>query len=236
LFIDADCLCLGPVGPAFEAFRGRAVSVIGGTIWGGEWFGDIAEICARFAVPSMPKFNGGIYYLEPGERASAIYDLARSLESRYDEIGLTRLRGRPNDELLMAIAMAVEGCAALPDDGRLFGDLVTTPETVTVDVLSGRCLLRGAPVPLPEGRDWCALPEITPRIVHFLGNHVEGWRYRVEAMKLFLVGRLGLPVPVGQVLGAAYALPFRLTEKLKTHLRPMFHRHVGFRKVRVGVR
>src|SRR3974390_3329677 len=42
LFIDADCLCVGPLVNAFEAFRGHGVSVLGREISAGEWFGDLA--------------------------------------------------------------------------------------------------------------------------------------------------------------------------------------------------
>src|SRR5437899_582214 len=67
LFLDADCLCVGPLHSAFEAFRRRAVSVIGREISDGDWFGDVAAVCRSFGVKAMPRFNGGVYYIERGE-------------------------------------------------------------------------------------------------------------------------------------------------------------------------
>jgi hypothetical protein len=236
LFVDADCLCMGALEPIFQRFRGRAVSVVGGTISRGEWFGDVGAICARFSVPALPKFNGGIYYVEPGPKAKAVYDRARALEKIYDELGLVRLRGRPNDELLIAIAMAVEGCEGIPDDGTIVGDLFSCPEAIQIDVLSGRCRLRNPPTPDPRHRDWFALAEVEPRIVHFLGHHVQGWRYRNEALKLLMVSRLKQPPPLARLFGSIYAAWFGLIEQTKDQLRPTFRRLFGTRKIRAGVR
>src|SRR4051794_32250425 len=113
LFIDADCLCAGNLSSLFDRFSGLHVSVVGGEIKQGDWFGDAAKLCARFNLECLPYFVGGMYYLEPGTKATAVYARARRLAPDYDELGLVRLRGQPNDELLMAIAMALEGCAAL---------------------------------------------------------------------------------------------------------------------------
>jgi hypothetical protein len=236
LFIDADCICLGSLESVFERFQGHSVSAIGGTISEGEWFGDVADICARFSVCALPKFNGGVYYVERGPKASAVYDRARSLEQDYDRFGLIRLRGRPNDELLVAIAMAIEGCATIPEDGTILGDLFSCPDAVTIDVLTGQGLLRNPPAPDPRHQQWFALQETKPRIVHFLGHHVEGWRYRTEALKLVLVSRLKLPSQLARPLASLYAAPFRLAEKLKDYLRPGFHRYIGPRKLKPGVR
>src|SRR5262249_10105677 len=62
LFVDADCLCVGSLAGAFEAFEGHAVSVIGREISNGEWAGDVAAICRLFNVPALFRFNGGVYY------------------------------------------------------------------------------------------------------------------------------------------------------------------------------
>jgi hypothetical protein len=64
LFIDADCLCVRPLDSVFTRFKGKSVSVVGGTIADGEWFGDVRRTCELAGVPCLPKFNGGIYYLE----------------------------------------------------------------------------------------------------------------------------------------------------------------------------
>src|SRR5262249_35774320 len=141
LFIDADCLCIRPLDFAFDRFGGRDVSVVGGTIAEGEWFGDVARICREADVTALPKFNGGVYYIEPGAKASAVYRRARELSFNYDALGLVRLRGAPNDELLMAIAMAQEDCWGIPEDGAVMGDFFSTPKVIELDTVRGRCVL-----------------------------------------------------------------------------------------------
>ena len=59
-------------------------SANGTTISTGLWWGDIDTLCARFGVKALPHFNGGIYYLEPGPQASAVFTRARELEQQYD--------------------------------------------------------------------------------------------------------------------------------------------------------
>ena len=111
----------------FDRFAGKPVSVIGGTISEGEWFGDVAHTCQLAGVSELPKFNGGIYYLKSGPKATAVYERARALLLDYDAMGLVRLRDAPDDELLMAIAMAQEGCCAIPEDGEIMGDFRRPP-------------------------------------------------------------------------------------------------------------
>lgn len=64
LFIDSDCLIAGNLDWVFPLFEGHDVSVIGNYISKGEWFGDIESICAQFKIARLPKFNGGVYYLQ----------------------------------------------------------------------------------------------------------------------------------------------------------------------------
>jgi hypothetical protein len=232
LFIDADCLCLGPLDFVFERFAGHSVSVVGGEIRTGEWFGDVASICSRFAVPALPKFNGGIYYIAQGQGATAVYELAREMEPRYDEFGLIRLRGQPNDELLMAIAMARMGCCAIPDDGSVIGDLFSCPEVVELDVPMGRCVLRNPPPPDPQHRPWFLQAEVRPTVVHFLGHHPTRWPYQAELVKLRALLDWGFPPSGASIAGSLYSLPYRATESLKSALRPIAHACFGPRAVK----
>ncbi|MEO7174228.1 MAG: hypothetical protein ABI002_00455, partial [Saprospiraceae bacterium] len=187
LFIDADCLCFGSLESVFDRFSGHAVSVIGGSISSGQWFGDIAKICTLFSVSEIPKFNGGVYYLEPGAKATSVYEKARELEHKYDELGLVRLRGSANDELLMSIAMAVEGCSGIEDDGTIHGDVGSCPKLVSLDVLSGQACLYNPEPPDPLYRDWYPARKIRPLVVHCLGDFTVKWPYRAEEKLLQLV-------------------------------------------------
>src|ERR1700744_4065020 len=124
LFIDSDCLIYGNLSGMFDDFKGQGVSVVGNYINNGEWFGNVAAICKKLGVEKLPKFNGGVYYLEKGEKATQVYSKARELENSYDETGFVRLRGRPNDEVLIAAAMALNSQTPIPDDGNTFAELL----------------------------------------------------------------------------------------------------------------
>lgn len=232
LFIDADCLCVRSLTAAFDRFQGKAVSVVGGAIASGEWFGDIPSVLARVGVAELPKFNGGVYYIERGVLASAVYEEARRLEPQYDDLGLVRLRGHPNDELLLAIAMARYGLSATSDDGSIMGDLLNHPKMERLSVLHGTCVMRCK----GHGQPSASLDRIQPAIIHFLGYHAIQWPYRAEALKLKIASAWGLPVTLASLIGNMFALPYAAIEKLKNAGRPLFHRLFKPRQVRKGPR
>lgn len=236
LFIDADCFCLSSLDFVFEKFRGKDVSVVGGEISSGEWFGDVAETCARTGVRALPKFNGGIYFLARGPKAVAVYDRARALEPLYDDIGLRRLRGAANDELLMAISMAQEGCVGIPEDGTVMGEFLSCPIVSELDIVLGRCVLRNPDLPDLRHRDWFPLGEVRPAVVHFLGHHVSGWLYRAEVLKLRLAFDYRWPPVAASLVGRLYTVPYRILDKIREVLRPTFHKLFGPRRVRAGIR
>ncbi|TZF87299.1 hypothetical protein [Cognatilysobacter lacus] len=232
LFIDSDCLCLGPLDPLFDRFEGNGVSVLGTPTSEGEWFGDIATQCANFGVPALPRFNGGVYYLEKGERRNAVYEKARELEPRYDELGLVRLRGSANEELLMSISMALHGCPLIEDDGTFYGDFFMNPVLLELDLLRGKVCLSNPPPPHPSHRPGYACREIHPRIVHFLGDFTSKWPYRTEEKTLALIGR-GVPAGLARlVVRIGYRLPAMVAQRARDSLRPIYRRVFGYRAVR----
>jgi hypothetical protein len=161
LFIDSDCLIFDKLDFVFDRFRGHAVSVVGNYIAKGEWFGDIENICNKFNVPHIPKFSGGIYYVQKGEMATAVYEKARELEKRYDEIGFVRLRNKPNDEVLMALAMQLYGQNPIADDQAIMSDMQAYPGKYEINVITGKRWLSNQ----------SASQKISPAVVHFLGDY-----------------------------------------------------------------
>jgi hypothetical protein len=240
LFIDADCLCVGSLEPIFEQFAGHAVSAIGGTISRGEWFGDIAAVCQKFGVPALPKFNGGIYYLEKGEVSHQVYTTARKLEPQYDKIGLVRLRNHPNDELLLAIAMALHNQTVIPDDGSILSDPQACPGDLSIDVLRGKSQLVNPRKPHPKHQDWYPFNKVHPCVVHFLGGHTMGLPYKGEALRLNLLLNKGWPLwAIDALATILYSLPHlfvRSTDLIKNYLRPTYHRFFGVREIPVSDR
>jgi hypothetical protein len=231
LFIDADSLCVASVDALFERFAGRAVSVIGQSRSSGEWFGDIATTCRGAGVQSIPVFVGGVYYLERGPLTTSVYERARALESSYDAIGLIRLRGRPNEEPLVAIAMAQHGLDGILDDGTLKAEPVNFPCGVDVDVFRGRATLLNTPHH-PRYEPRCPLSVAEPRVVHFCSSHADRRPYTTEAARLERVFGRGWP----RWAASAYALATRelpeiTREAMKDLLRPAYRAVFGYRPV-----
>ncbi|MEM7554055.1 MAG: hypothetical protein AAF378_08140 [Cyanobacteria bacterium P01_A01_bin.84] len=237
LFVDADCLCTGSLEPVFNSFVGHDVSVIGNTISQGTWFGDIASVCERFQVESLPKFNGGVYYLQKNEISDRIYATARKLEPQYDEIGLVRLRNRPNDELLMAIAMALHNQSPLTEDGSIMSDPQACPGGLHIDVLRGKSRLINPPLPDPKHQAWYPFSEVSPVLVHFLGHHTTIYPYKREELRLFLVSNQGWMVWAADIWATLFcSIPRLSVRTFKDIFRPMYQKLFGTRSVSVSNR
>jgi hypothetical protein len=236
LFIDSDCLIFGDLSSLFERFEGKAVSVVGGYISDGEWFGDIASVCKKFGVSRIPKFNGGLYYLEKGEQAKAVYNTARELEKNYDDIGFIRLRGKPNDEVLMAVAMQLHQQKPLDDDGTVMSDPQACPGEYQIDIISGKRLLVNPPKPHSQHQAWYPFEKVSPLIVHFLGSYTQHYPYKREVYRLQQNsnGKLNWITELGAKFTIEY--PERLKTNLKNTLRPLFHSLFGFRKIKTSQR
>lgn len=235
LFIDADCLVTRPLEPVFKALAGRPVGVLGRPIWNGEWFGDIASITARLGVSAMPRFNGGIYYLERGPACTAIYETARSLLPQYDEIGFVRLRGTENDEVLMSAALAIHQVSALVEDGSIMHTAMEAPGGLKIDVLAGRALLLN-PRSHPRHFAWMPLERMEPAIVHFLGADPANHPYRTEIRALQLVARQWPAIAARAHANLTSAFPWILVRTTRDILRPAYRALFGVRSVRSSVR
>ncbi|WP_404786665.1 hypothetical protein [Altericista sp. CCNU0014] len=232
LFIDADCLCVSSLESVFDRFAGHSVSVVGERISHGEWFGDVASVCKQFGVTALPKFNGGVYYMEKGELSDRIYTKARELEPQYDQIGLTRLRGRPNDELLMAIAMALHNQTAIPDDGSIFTDPQACPVGLSIDVLRGKSRLLNPPAPHPKHQPWYPVTEASPILVHFLGDRTSGYPYVREEMRLSLVMVKGWPLWISDFWAVlTCSVPQVSIRTFKDVFRPFYRQFFGTRTI-----
>jgi len=236
IFIDSDCLIFENIEWIFEQFKGRAVSVIGSYITEGEWFGNIKNICEKLGIDRLPKFNGGVYYLEKGDLVSRVYETAREIEKKYDEIGFVRFRGHPADELIMASAMALNEQHPIPDDSRIMSDLQACPGKYHINVISGDRYLNNPPAPHPLHQAWYPFKKVQPAIVHFLGYYTERYPYQRETFRLnkYLNKELNLITELKAKINIEY--PARIKSALKNTLRPIYHSIFGFRKVKATER
>jgi hypothetical protein len=201
LFIDADALVVRDLAFLWDLFEGRAVAAIGENyLTEGFWFGDIATRCARFQLPAVPAFNGGLYYFERGPAATRIFADARLLAEHYDEHGFTRMgNGAVNEEVVLSVAIARDPHGELVDDGAR---AMRTPLGINggmhIDVLRGigRFSKYGRPV--------------EPAVIHFCGDWAQRFPYRRERMKLTL-SAAGLPdAIISRGLDLLWSAPHRL--------------------------
>jgi hypothetical protein len=236
LFIDSDCLVFGNLDWVFERFKNHSVSVVGGYISNGEWFGNIASICKQFNVPHIPKFNGGIYYLEKNEISTAVYQTARELEKKYDEIGFVRLRNKPNDEVLMALAMQLHKQQPILDVGMILSDPQACPGGYKIDVINGSCLLINPPAPHKLHQSWYPFEKVSPVIFHFLGYYTEHYPYKMNAflLKKAIDNKLNINYRLYGLLTIVY--PQQLKKMLKNLMRPAYRLLFGIRAVKTDIR
>jgi hypothetical protein len=227
LFIDSDCLCFGPLMPVFSKFAGNPVAVIGQSLTQGEFFGEILSLRSKLGLASVPTFVGAVYYLEVGEISRSVYEGARQLESRYDELGLRRLRGVPNEEPLMALSMAGHGIAPVPDDGSIKADAMHYTRISGMNILQGHAR---AESPMP-GK--LVPPTASPVIFHFNSHFTQGRYYWRECFRLEKVQRFGWNPRLATFLAyLRFDWPMRARDLIKDLLRPLFRRVFGNRSVR----
>ena len=237
LFIDSDCLIVKPLASIFEKMDGKLVSVVGTFISEGEWFGDVKSVCQKVGVNRIPKFNGGLYYLEKSEIATKVYQKARELEPQYDAIGLARLRNKPNDELLMALAMAFYNQTPLEDTGNYMNDPLACPGTIKLDVFKGFSELENPSYPHPKHQSWNPNHIVNPVVVHFLGYYTNKYPYTREALKLKLVFQEKYSVALASTIVALrITIPFLLADTIKNTFRPIYHTLFGYRKIKTSER
>jgi hypothetical protein len=237
MFIDADCMVMGPLAPIFDRFAGRAVSVFGVHMSEGIWWGDVAAILKRIGRPWMTGFNGGLYYVERGATAAKVYARAREIEGLYDAWGLARLRGRPNDEVLMSIAMAEANLEPVHDDGTIMVPYNSYSVFRELDVFAGRCAMENPPPGSKLHRKDVPVRVVHPVIPHFVDTYTHHWRYLAQAERLRLHMATGMPRWLARIWTfAAISIPGWIKMNGKEWLRPLYRIVFGVRAVKANER
>lgn len=233
LFLDADCLVTNRIDPVFERLQEWSVTTVGALKEEGEWFGDLADRCARFNVRAVPVFVGCVYYFKNDETAAAVFETARDLVDRYDELGYVRLRDLPNEEPLLSTGMALEGQEPIPDDGTLKADAMNFEKEIRVDVFEGESHFRGKGA---NQTSW-GVTSAEPIIAHFNDTYAEVPPYTREQEKLERVYRDGWsPERASLYATLRREIPHRIFETLKDAGRPLYRALFGTRDVKKNPR
>jgi hypothetical protein len=178
LFIDSDCLVIDPLDNMLELCRKYSFTVIGSPITSGDWYMDVAVMCKKFNLPSIPLFNGGIYYFRKTSITTKIYEQARKLHENYAALGFHDFRGSINEEPLIAVAMAINGIEAVNDKGIGMRTPIGLTGPFSIDVLNGECIFQKNGL------------RVQPAIVHFSGAFSVAFHYKREVRKLKLTRAL----------------------------------------------
>jgi hypothetical protein len=221
LFVDSDCLVVGPIDPLWPLFSAVPVGVVGGPIRDEYWFGDVAVIRERLGVVEpVPHFNGGLIYLDSSPEARAVFGTARDLMSRYGELGFAPLRGgRPNDEPVLAFALALHGIGGVDDGGHSMRTPIGIRGPLRLDVLRGGSRFNKQGV------------VVEPTIVHFCGWRARGFHYRRERLKLRLANSTMLPPGfISRTVNAIANPPYTAVAALCRPPLRVAERHRGHRK------
>jgi hypothetical protein len=237
LFIDADCLVYGNLEPVFDHFKGHDVSVVGYNRTEGKDIGfckDIRTVMSNTGINYFPLLCGSVYYFEKGELATKIFAHARSLLQSYEEIGLVPLRGKANEEPLMAISMAKFDQQPVNDTGQIKADRMFY-EYLKTNVIKGKAhLWNNKDVPVPE---YSELMQATPVIVHFNAAHAESFEYESEVIRLKKVFLEDHSITAANLLAFIRSVfPGKLSKILKDIFRPVYRAVFGYRKIQLSKR
>ena len=180
LFIETDCLAVGSLHRVFDYFQGQEFAVFGRNVPELHYFQSSELIQSVVPSATYPSFNGGLSYFVKCPVAEQIYEDAKELLVRYDDLRLNRVYhslrnpdGTPCDEPLIGLAMAKAGLKAT-DDPSL--DVMFAPEPplyqIDIDVRKGTCsFVRSGQVRHP----------ILP---HFVGFQDSMYPYLRETLRL----------------------------------------------------
>jgi hypothetical protein len=178
LFIDSDCLAVKSLDNILTLCGRQDFAVFGDQVRSGDWYMDVAAMCKRFGLSSIPMFNGGTYYLKSTETVRSIYQKARELRENYAENGFTGFRDSINEEPVMAVAMALNHIEAVDDKSMGMRTPIGIEGPLQIDILRQHSRFN------KQGE------VVEPAIVHFSGGYASQFHYKRETAKLKFISRL----------------------------------------------
>lgn len=140
LFIDADSLAFGRLGPIFDYCMGKPLAVQGARTSEGHWYGWLDQVLPKIGLPDFMRFNGGMIYYERGAGTELLFAEIAKVADTYADTGLDMFRGEVPDEPCIAIAMGRTGFGELiPNEMDFMNTPVGLVGKLRMDVMKGEC-------------------------------------------------------------------------------------------------
>lgn len=181
LVIDSDCLVLRSADPLWEKLAVQDFSVIGSNLQEGAWRYDIAKMCERLGVETIPKFNGGCYFFRKSPVAENVARKFQAYARDYrSTLILTGNDPRENlnvsEELCLSLVLAELSIPAVEgyEHRELIGPIQFQAGSVVFEILYGifECRTEEA--------------KYQSYVGHFFWNWHLGFHYRRECYKMKL--------------------------------------------------
>ncbi|WP_199120909.1 hypothetical protein [Pedobacter sp. ASV28] len=232
LFIDCDCIIFQDLNHIFDLFANRNFSAIGTQQKNGDFFCNIESIVKKFNIPSLPVFVGSVYYFKQGQIAANIFKKATQLKSDYDHYGFIRLRGKENEEPLIAVAMSLYGETTLQNTS-IKADAMFY-KRINSNVIRGKNDLLAIQNNFNIKDTYANESVRNIPIIHFNASFSDGWNYKLEQFRLKNIHLPQNLVDIAGQMGIKY--PAILKIWTKEILRPIYRSIFGFRKVSTSKR
>lgn len=144
LSIDVDMLAFKRLDAIFNYCDGYEFAVQGHLEKEGVFHGvKVAEICAKYGLTEMPRFNGGLVYYERSESFADLLDRMRKVEQNYDEYQFDPFgRGQhASEEVCMLMAMIELGRLEhlIPQEMQFQHSAAGLVGKLHIDILKNEC-------------------------------------------------------------------------------------------------
>ena len=170
---------------------------------------------------------GCIYYIEENSTARTVYDSARELEDRYEDLGMIPLRGSRNEKPLVSLGMTLHDQTPISDDDTIKANAMSYPSKIKLDVFQGHSLFWDTTdQEFLTGRR----REARPVIGHLNNTYVTEDPYTHEAARLRKGQAGGWPLwAAGAFAKMRHTIPQRVAKTVKDLLRLLYRSLFGTR-------
>jgi hypothetical protein len=231
LFIDCDCLVYKDLTPVFNELTNNNFTALGTLQTQGDFFCDISKVIKTHKVSSLPVFVGSVYFFKKNEITKKLFEQAFSFKEKYDELGFIRLRGKENEEPLLALAMALNGELPYSGDLNIKADAMFY-SAIDANVIKGTNSFQL--LDKHKAFIYNNSNSSNAYIVHYNASYSDGWLYQLEQVRLKNIENYSLVKSISAII--KYEYYGKLSLFIKNTFRPTFRLIFGKRKIKPTVR